>query len=65
MMAVVAGDIVGFMMGGMLKENTAGGAGIINADGLIRRGGREKGVTEKTNEKENASHAIDQLQFFP
>jgi len=57
MMAVVAGDIIACVVLGMLKENAAGGTGIVDADGLVRGLGGKKGVTEKTYEKENASHA--------
>ena len=45
-MAIVAGDIIGDGMLIMLKKDAAGGAGVIDADGLIRVFGGEKGVTE-------------------
>jgi hypothetical protein len=57
---VVPGD-----MFGMLKEDVAGGAAILDSDGFIGGFGGEGGVTEKTYDEENDGHAVDQLQIFP
>jgi hypothetical protein len=63
MMAVEAGGIVAGGMFGVLKKNAAGVAAVLDADGLIRGCGGKSGVTEKTYNKENDSHAVDQLQI--
>jgi hypothetical protein len=63
MMAVEAGCTVAGGMFGMLEKNATGVATVLDADGLIRGGGGKSGVTEKTYNKENDSHAVDQLQI--
>jgi len=63
MMAIEAGGIVAGDMFGMLKEYAAGVATVLDADGFIRGFGGKSGVTEKTYDKENDGHAVDQLQI--
>jgi hypothetical protein len=63
MMAIIAGDVIVGSMLGMLEENAAGSTAVLDADGLIRGFGGKSGVTEKTYNKENDSHAVDQLQI--
>jgi hypothetical protein len=63
MVAIIAGDIVSFGMLRMLKEHIAGGAAILDSNGLVRGFGGKGGVTEKTYDKKNDSHAVDQLQI--
>jgi len=63
MMAIEAGGVVAGGMFGMLKENAAGVAAVLDSNRLIRWFGGKSGVTEKTYNKENDSHAVDQLQI--
>jgi len=64
MMTVIAGGVVAGGMFGMLEKNVAGGAAILDSDGLIGGFGGKSGVTEKTYNEENDGHAVDQLQIF-
>lgn len=63
MMAIIAGNVVFGGMLGMLKKDVASGAAILDSEGLIRGFDGKSGVTEKTYNKENDSHAVDQLQI--
>jgi hypothetical protein len=63
MMTVVAGNVVPGGVLRMLEENTPGSTAILDADRFIRGFGGKSGVTEKTYDKENDGHAIDQLQI--
>jgi hypothetical protein len=48
---------------GMLEKDIASGAAILDSERLIRGFDGKSGVTEKTYNKENDSHAVDQLQI--